>query len=102
MKTVLCCLLLFVAVVAGLAAASERDIQDVRYVAPTMRGTGSGQTEDDAALYTAPDFWQGVQSALAQGPVTIRFPSDLQVTLAGEPPVVHFRLVKRGPKPATR
>ena len=73
MRTVLCCWLLLVTVVAGLAAASGRDIQDVRHVAPTKQGTGSGQTEDDAALYTAPDFWQGVQSSLVQCPVTVRF-----------------------------
>jgi hypothetical protein len=69
MSAVLCCLL-FAVVVPGLAVASAGD---VRYVAPTKQGTGGGQTENDAALYTAPDFWQRVQSSLARGPVSVRF-----------------------------
>jgi len=45
----------------------------VRYVAPTVIGTGDGKTKETAALYTDEAFWARVKTSLADHRVTVEF-----------------------------
>ncbi|MBE8721232.1 DUF4998 domain-containing protein [Sphingobacterium pedocola] len=44
-----------------------------RYVAPISRGTGDGGRAVNAADFLDDAFWQGIQTLLAQGSVTVKF-----------------------------
>lgn len=60
-----------IAVVASACSAAYA--QQVFYVAPVAQGAGNGLSASSAAQYRSQAFWQGVQAALQQGPVTVRF-----------------------------
>ncbi len=66
----------FDGVAATLARAAPPG-EVVRYVAPSARGSGSGQTPADAAKYNSASLWSSVQTQLASTPVRV-------VWLAGE------------------
>ena len=56
----------------GLTAGSlHADV--TLFVAPEKTGSGSGQAAADAALWTAPEFWNTVAVTLKQEPVTVQF-----------------------------